>query len=106
MSREIVGEESEERSRELVCEQSRQIDFHQQWRLLTNEDNNSHDPMLLTSSVLFLLRDPAAETTDSAFIISLTLSSLGSQTLIAVSFVMEAFYSQTPDLIKSYTVSC
>lgn len=30
---------------------SHQITYHQQWRLRYNDDNNSHDPMLLTSMV-------------------------------------------------------
>ena len=38
-----------------------QIDFHRQCFLFNNEDNNSQDPALLASFVLFGLREPSGQ---------------------------------------------
>ncbi len=58
--------------RERLCHSHR--DFHLQWRLFNNEDNNSHDPMLFRDIIycnyyvlsLFWLRPQAAQTTGCA----------------------------------------
>ena len=38
--------------------ESHQTDHHQQWRLFNVKNNNSYDPTLHVSAVLFQLRDP------------------------------------------------